>query len=757
MTTDTATTAALPPETAARLATFARACKGAARAVSLYPPEHPAIEVALARLAAAGVAAADRRPFSMLVSPDNLLVEGRACARPESAIADLAALLHSHLVGQLTVSRRADAASWRLFLGLLARNPMEIRSQGGISRAWTTTGGVGLEIQEIDYATIIEEREAGEAASWEAIVANCLRVDALDLDDETLRALAEIAKDATRLGDLVARLEEQSSGSLDGRGRAAAIARVLTALQRHVAKEQPASLDAVLNNMASAATRLSPDLLLELLAAIRQPDSVAAPLTDVFRRITDPMISRLVSRSIISERGCTIRLTEVFRALAPDPERQRTIAGLARGQVLDSPFGAEAGFEQLWSRVEELLFSYSDKPFVPEAYNLELSSARAHSLEIEHVPDDPPARIAAWLTSVSDAHLRSLDLQLLLDLLEVEQDGGRWHDVLDLIVAQVDDLLLVGDLAGARRLTEALTGAARRGRPPVAPAPPSPAPAAHADERAREAARAVENLVAGSMVSVLAGHLNTVADEEVEHVKGLCAAVGPSLIPRLADALSAEGRARSRQRLTQLLMMFGEEGRQSVDKLRRSSSASVRRTAVQILRTFGGDEAVRDLAQMLEDPETSVQREAVRALIGLGSADAHAILQETLGSQDSPARAAVFQELTTTRDENATPLFCYIVKHGVCRGTLREIYLKSVSRLGAVGGRDGLETLREVLNRGNIWAPRRTREVRIAAATALAAMKDGAGRGVLEEAAAQGAFGVRRVAKRLLGELAVNR
>ncbi|HQL31600.1 MAG TPA: hypothetical protein PLM67_15395, partial [Thermoanaerobaculales bacterium] len=494
MPADTATSTALPPETAARLTTFARACKGAARAVSLYPAEHPAIETALSRLAAAAAGAADRRPFSMLVSPDNLLVDGRACARPDPAIADLAALLHSHLIGQLTVSRRVDAGSWRIFLGLLAQDPVAIRSQGGIARAWTTAGGVGLELQELDYATIVEERDSGEEASWNAIIANCLRVDALDLDEETLRALAVIASDPGRLGDLMARLEEQSSGPGESQGRAASIARLLTALQQHVARENPSSLETVLENMASAVTRLSPDLLLDLHAASRQPGGEASPLADVFARVTDPMLARFVSRSVVAERGCTARLAEAFRALAPDPERQRTIAGLARREAANSPIGAEAGFEQLWSRVEELLVSYSDKPFVPEAYNLELSAARARSLEIEHVPDDPPARIAAWLTTVSDAHLRALDLQLLLDLLRVEQDLGRWPDVLELVATQVDDLLLVGDLAGARRLVEALVAVSR----------------AESDPRAAAAAKTIDQLVRGSMLSVLAGHLNTV-------------------------------------------------------------------------------------------------------------------------------------------------------------------------------------------------------------------------------------------------------
>ena len=43
----TETRATLDPDVAAQLAEFARACKAAARAVSLYPAAHPAIGATL--------------------------------------------------------------------------------------------------------------------------------------------------------------------------------------------------------------------------------------------------------------------------------------------------------------------------------------------------------------------------------------------------------------------------------------------------------------------------------------------------------------------------------------------------------------------------------------------------------------------------------------------------------------------------------------------------------------------------------------
>ena len=558
----------------------------------------------------------------------------------------------------------------------------------------------------------------------------------MDLDEEALKALAAIASDPARLGDFIERMEEQASGATDSDARANALLRVLSAVAGYVSRTDPGLLDRVLGNMAAAASRLSPDVLLEMLGAARAGSGEEAQLVgDMALRMTDPMLAKFVARSVNTEGGCTARLAEAFRALAPGPARQRSISDLAKQEVAAGPLGKEVDFGHMWEEVEQMLVSYSDRPFVPESYNLELSAARTHCVEVEHVADDPPTRIAGWLTTVSDARVRSLDLQLLLDLLVVEEDPARWAEVVELVLAQVEDLLLVGDLEGTRRLVEALAAVA----------------AGTSNAGMRPSAKdAVQRLVDGPMMMALATHLNTCPDEDQAHAMGLCAAVGPSLIPRLAETLALEGRARARQRMTELLKAFGEHGRQSIEQLKRSPSATVRRTAVQLLRTFGGPEAVPDLEELLADPESSVQREAVRALIGLGLTDGYDLLRRIMTTDDNPARAAIVSELNTTRDEKATPLFCYIVREGECRGSLKEIYLKSLSRLGVIGGRDALDALREVLNRGNIWAPRRTREVRKSAAAALASMKDGAGREVLEDAVANGAMGVRRAARKYL-------
>jgi len=120
----------------AKLVDFARACKGAARAVVLYPVGHPAINATLGRIVELTSASAMPAPMRLTVHPDALLLDDRPLARADAAVVELAVLLHSHLIGQLVVRPGGDADAWRGFLLLLARTPESVRTDGGIARVW---------------------------------------------------------------------------------------------------------------------------------------------------------------------------------------------------------------------------------------------------------------------------------------------------------------------------------------------------------------------------------------------------------------------------------------------------------------------------------------------------------------------------------------------------------------------------------------------------------------------------------------------
>ena len=146
---------------AARLIEFARACKAAARAVALYPAAHPAIATTLGRVADLTSSTHAPAALRITVLPESLLLDGRALERVDQATVELAALLHNHRVGELTIHPDAAPEAWLGFLLLLARPPEAVRDEGGIGRLWMAQGRPHVELRELDYAEVLRERAGG--------------------------------------------------------------------------------------------------------------------------------------------------------------------------------------------------------------------------------------------------------------------------------------------------------------------------------------------------------------------------------------------------------------------------------------------------------------------------------------------------------------------------------------------------------------------------------------------------------------------
>src|SRR5690349_2295543 len=91
----------MSPAQSAALADFARTCKAAARSVSLYPATHPAIQGALSRVVNAAKRLTETSDVTITVMPGALVIDGRAPAKPDPSIGELAELLHDRLVGEL--------------------------------------------------------------------------------------------------------------------------------------------------------------------------------------------------------------------------------------------------------------------------------------------------------------------------------------------------------------------------------------------------------------------------------------------------------------------------------------------------------------------------------------------------------------------------------------------------------------------------------------------------------------------------------
>lgn len=722
----------LAPHESAHLTEFARACKAAARAVVLYPGGHPTITSTLARIAQITSTASLTAPLQISVTGDELRLDGRAPARPDPALAELAAMLHAHLIGELVVNPGGDVEAWRSFLLLLGREPETVRADGGIGHLWATMAGRHVALREIDYTEVLRERRGGFPATWEDIVASCLQGRPIELNEDTVRTLLDITGDADRMAELVASIEtrELDAGANVGR-RTAALLRLLGGIVASVKRQEPDRLDLVLQAIASAIGQLSPDVMVALLAERGREEDEPGLIDAVVSRMSDDTIAQFVARHAIDAGPSIDRVAQAFHALVGGSEQQERLLALAHDRLADSPLGATEQFEETWDEVaQKLLTSYSDKPFVSDPYAHELSTARERAVAVDVLNEDPPERVAAWLGTVATSQLRRLDLTLVLDLMQIEDDPERRATLVTPVVALLEDLLLVGDFEAADELVAAVVKDAQ----------------ASAERRAA-ATSIVDRLVAGPIMQHIVAHLAAIDDERFERVKAMCVSLGEVLVRPLAETLSAEERTRPRERLTAILIAFGAIGRREVERLKGSPNPAVRRTAIYLLREFGGSEALPELTELLNDSEPQVQREAVRAILNIGTERAYSVLEQALTRGTGQSREAIMHSLGAMRDERAAPLFAYVLRHVDHRGSLRTIYLHAIERLGSFKGPEGVKALEEALYRGEWWAPRRTALLRRAAAASLARIGTPEADRVLEEAVTSGTRGVRSTAR----------
>jgi hypothetical protein len=724
MNTQEKTIPTLDHDSAAKLTDFARACKAAARAVLLYPSSHPAIKLSLARLVDAASRMTEKGSVTLGVVPDNLLMDGAASAKPDQAVRETAALLHDHLIGLVTLHSSPDPEGWLPFLHILAKSFDEVRAGGGIGRLWAATGQRHLELQEIDYADILKERAGNQASRWDDIVRACLNLDS-PLDDDTLRELLDVCGNAERFGEFILTLEQSGETSMGT--KASALLRMLRGVVDLVSRTDPTKIEPLLKTIAQGFGSLSPELLLELLSTEQgRADKAADLVLQVATRMTDATLGNFVANGIVSQGGATTRLAQAFQTLVPDADRRPGLLDIARAQVAESPLGETEGFDDLWKNAADMLTSYRDEQFVSEAYARELSGARTQALEVERVSDDPPDRIGSWVTTVGASEVRALDLRLLVDLLTIEADPERWKSVTIPVVSHIEDLLLVGDFDGAVQLIEILAKEA-----------------SGEGDRKPAATAALTRLADGMMMTHVVTHLRSVDDAAAEQLQKLCHMVGPSIIKGLAEALANEKRAAARQRFTQILIGFGAAGKNAVEQLRASANPAVRRTAIHLLREFGGSEALPDLTTLLDDTEPQVQREAVRAILSIGTEEAYNELQKALATGTNQTREALTSALVAMRSERAIPLFEYIVRKIDHTGPLRSVYLRAVESLGALKAEQTIDLLKDALYSGEWWAPFRTAELRRAVAGALRQIGTPDAKRVLDDAATSGPRGVR--------------
>jgi HEAT repeat protein len=728
----------MPFEQSLLLADFARTCKAAARAVSLYPGTHPAIGTSLSRLVASASRLARSGPVTFAVYRDLLAIDGQSPVRPDPSIGELATLLHERLIGRMTFEPGTGADDWRAFLLLLARSPDDLMAEGGIGQAWRTTGRAHFDIREIDYAEVLRERGGGDEAAWDRIIAHCLEGDGGTLDEGAMASLVDAVGDPGSFSRLVEQLQQTPGTGIRIGARIGALMQLMRTALAAASKNGDDVLERAVETIAASCARLTPEMMLAMLEHRQSSNrDDAALVSRVADHITDETAASFMARAVSADPAGAERLAQAIEALIPAEERKRRVVALAKEEALRGELGADAGFEEIWDNVANTVMSYSmiaysDEAFVSKQYGRELTAARTQAIEVERVADDPPERVQAWVATVSDTALQQLDLAMLLDLLRIENGLAQWEPIALIAASEAERRTLTGDIAGAHSLLGAIAQEAK--------------PDGRSALRAA-ASRIGETLCTGPLARHVALQFRSASDVDVERYNQLCQLLGPGLVRTLADALSREENPIAIRRLGEVILTFGAAGRRSVEHLKNSPNPAVRRTAITLLRRAGGQEALLELASMLGDADPEVQRESIHAIVAIGTTNAYSVLHRLLLESDTPRESAL-RELVGLRDDKAVPLFSYVITRSEPRGKLVSIHVSMIEALGTMRPRpESIRALQQVLLRGNWWAPLRTATLRQTAAVALRRIGTPEAMGALEAAANTGGRGVRKIAR----------
>src|SRR3990170_3051836 len=153
------------------------------------------------------------------------------------------------------------------------------------------------------------------------------------------------------------------------------------------------------------------------------------------------------------------------------------------------------------------------------------------------------------------------------------------------------------------------------------------------------------------------------------------------------------------------------------------------------------------LTTLLNDAEPHIQRDALRAIVAIGTEQAYDVLRQAMATGSETMRNSLMLALVAMRDERAASLFGHIVRHVDYWSALGGVYLRSIEALGALRDEASVALLKDTLYQGRWWSPFRTAKLRATAAAALKRVGTPAAIGALEEAAAQGPRGVRGAAR----------
>lgn len=697
-----------PPDLTRKALPVVRALTIGLRASNLYPPEHPALGLAIDRLKAAVAAATAEGSLMIAVTPHTLIIDGASIDTPDTIVAECARVLHDLDILQLAFIGASPDEALHGLLDTLTLERSERRKRGGPAAIWAEAGHPSIVVEQIDYQELLErEGEEGIARRdvlWKSIVRSIVAGRRTFTEAEQKRLL-EISGDSLAIGELA----DDCRGAYcnaDGSPLVTTQAATVLAVYRHIAATvnvlEPERAAEVMGHFTVATSSLEPTLAFEVLA-MQDAAADPAPIMAALKRTFDEhQVAMLLARALAKAGQATNRLSQILDTMAPDEDRRRRVLRLAGKLLSERDFGSQRPLTDIRNSLEELMLKYDETPFVSAEYRASMDTAAGRAAEL--AARDLPPEITEWLETLGHENVRDLSSQLLIDLLNIETSPERAAEIASDIGTFAQDLILSGAYGEAKRVVDTLRTVALK-KPPIAP---------------EACNKAIESVGRSHALSDSIGLLGEVNAEDAAVIGGLCHSVGSGSVRALVTGFGKEEGGLQSERAAKILASLGPgalpEITLAIDDARKWF---VQRQLAQVLGTIGTAAAVPALQTLLRRGDARVLNAVVPALSNIEDPSAARALQTVLRSARGTARDSVVQTLVGMRDARVVPMLARILDESDALGADFDVVLDTLDVIASFKDNRAVRPITGVARQRRWLAWGKTRALRQRALAAL--------------------------------------
>lgn len=717
---------------------FARAMTVGLRSWGFYPPEHPAVAMAVERLLATATDACLGGMMQLAVTPHALLLDGMPLESTEMAVVECAELLHDRDILQLTLAAPPPDAVIRALLSVLTLDRETRRARGGPAAIWGAEDQTAILLEQIDYQEILErEIDDGAArrdATWKSIVRSIIMGQSTFTAAEQQRLL-EISRDVGAIGELCKDAKEPFCMP-DGSPMLTTQAATVLAVYRHIAKTvtalEPGRVKEVIDSLALAAGNLETTTALELLLQEEHADEGIPIVAALRQSFDDQQVALLLARALSSPGHATNRLARVLDTLAPDDQRKKRVLTLAKKLISERDFGSKRPIDDIRKSLDELLLQYDESTYVSKDYreSMDVAASRAGELAARGLPPE----MKEWLDTLGSDSVRRLSGQLLIDLLRNETVPGRMAETARDMGAFVEELLLAGAYSECLPVIQELAAAIDR-KPAISP------------DACR---RAIDSIGASSSLTEAAQTLKEQTADEFAAFEQLIRAIGPSAIPPVISAYHRED-GTATERATGVIVRLGPAAIPALTAALDDKRWFVQRELARALGKIGTGAAVPPLQSLLRRTEVRVLQTAVTSLSNISDPAAERALHMVLKASTGEARAAVISSLIGLKDARVVPMLARILEDSDPFGTENALILEAVAALAMIRDDRAVSQLAALARKKKWTAWGKTTQTRQACLQALSRIATAKAKQTIADLASSGDFFLKRMARKTAG------